>query len=45
MSSVANGSSVTLEDRIAVLVAGKDFENLLRVPVAQNVMQEVDPFN
>ena len=34
LPSVAHGSVKTLEDRVAVLVTGKDFEHLLGVPVA-----------
>ncbi|XP_077155302.1 uncharacterized protein LOC143817697 [Ranitomeya variabilis] len=53
LPSVACGSVKTLEDGVAVLVTGKDFEHLLGVPVAQKgtgeliaevVIQEVDRF-
>ncbi|CAH0561738.1 unnamed protein product [Brassicogethes aeneus] len=53
LPSVAHRSVKTLEDRVAVLVSGKDFEHLLGVPVAMKgtgeqmaevVIREVDRF-
>lgn len=53
LRSVAQGRVKALEDRVAVLVTGKNFEHLLGVPVAQEgtgeqmaevVIQEVDRF-
>ena len=53
LPSVAHGSVKTLEDRVAVLITGKDFEHLLGVPVAlkgtgeqmaEVVIREVDRF-